>query len=304
MIVIMGSHTASWQVLCDRHPLPGEYLMGHELRQALDGGKGSNQAIAAAKFGGQVQFISRIGTDAEGDKLLDYCSRYGVGVKGITRSRKATGVGYAFVDKKGIPMGITVPGCLDEINEKVVMENQKLVEQANVFLTQLEIPVDTALCGCRMAHDAGALTILNPAPADALHLSEDMSYIDVLTPNENEARCLAGVLEKKNVSIEDVGRLIYEHSKISTILITLGEKGILLCENGQVSYQEAFPVKAVDTSGAGDCFNAVLACRLAEGNAVKEAVRYAQAAAAFSVQYSEVWSSYPTKADTEEFMRK
>lgn len=302
MIVVMGAHTASFQITCRRHPFPGEYLMGQAFRQILDGGKGSNQAIAAARFGAEVQFLSVVGADEEGDKLLEYCKNNGVGCEGVRRSADKTGAGYAFVDGRGIPMGVTIPGCLQDISENFVTGNKALIEKADVFLAQLEIPARTALAGCRMAHDKGALTILNPAPADGLTLEQDMSCIDVLTPNESEARCLAGLMKDEDVPPEEMAGLIYAKSKIPVIIITLGEKGALVCRDGNISMQPAFPVNAIDTSGAGDCFNAVLACLLGEGESVRKAVRYAAAASALSVQKPEVWESYPTRTQTKEFL--
>lgn len=302
MIAVMGAHTASFQIVCERHPLPGEYLIGQDFRQILDGGKGSNQAIAAARFGAEVELLSVVGADEEGDKLLEYCKYNGVGCSGVRRSEDKTGAGYAFVDDRGIPMGVTVPGCLQDISEDLVTGNEALIEKADVFLAQLEVPVQTALAGCRMAHDKGALTILNPAPADALKLGQDMSYIDVLTPNENEARRLAGIIMSEGVSPGETARRIYERSGIPVIIITLGEKGALICQNGNVSLQPAFPVKAIETSGAGDCFNAVLACLLEEGKDIHSAVRHASAAAALSVSRPEVWEAYPTRTETNEFL--
>lgn len=304
MIVVMGSHTSSYQVLCKRHPLPGEYLIGKELRQILDGGKGSNQAIAAARFGSQVEFLSLVGQDEEGNKLLDFCEKYGVSCSHVEKGEKQTGMGIAFVDEQGNPMGVTIPGCLKEISQELVLKNKGLIKKADIFLTQLEIPVSVALLGCRVAHEYGALTILNPAPADELILTDNMDYIDILTPNENEAKCLAGILQKENSTAEEAAKIIYEKTGIKRILVTLGEKGVLVCQEGDITYRGAFTVKVVDTSGAGDCFNAVLACMLEHYENYEDAIRYAQAASAISIQQKDVWPSYPSREEVEKFMNK
>ena len=303
MIVVMGAHTSSFQVLCTRHPFPGEYLTGVGFRKILDGGKGSNQAIAAAKFGAGVELATVVGEDEEGCMLLRACEEYGVGHSAVMAGKGRTGVGYAFVDQNGIPMGVTVPGCLAEMTPQVILKSRALLEKADIFLASLEIPIETALEGCRTAHECGAVVILNPAPADSFPDGVKTDYIDVLTPNENEARCLAGVLGDDGFPMEKVVRIIHEKTGVRTIIATLGDKGSIIFDGGTVYRQDAFAVRAVDTSGAGDCFNAVLACMLEEKRGIKEAVKYASAAAALSVQASEVWSSYPTRRETEDFLK-
>ena len=303
MIAVMGAHTSSFQILCSRHPLPGEYLTGQRFQKILDGGKASNQAIAAAKFGACAELVTAVGEDEEGQMLLRVCQEYGVGCNAVLKMKGNTGAGYAFVDRNGIPMGITVPGCLEEMTVDVVQKCKELIGKSDVFLASLEIPVETAFEGCRKAHGCGAMTILNPAPADEFPVDMAQDYIDVLTPNENEARRIAGVPGDKRISAEKVVEIIHEKTGINIIIATLGEEGSVIYDDGKIYRQEAFPVQAVDTSGAGDCFNAVLACMLEEKRSINEAVKYASAAASLSVQRAEVWPSYPTRQETEDFLK-
>jgi ribokinase len=301
-ISVLGSHTAAYLIHSQRLPLPGEYLMGKEIRQVLDGGKGSNQAFAAAKLGCKVRFFTIVGNDKEGQSFLTYCCRYGVDTAGIERCGDlSTASGYAFMDEQGTPMGVTVPGCLNEITPTFVNRHWDEIRTADIFLTQLEIPAETAVYGCKKAHEAGIMTILNPAPADSLRLEDDFSFIDIITPNEREAQTLAGLTGKDPIPPEEAAARIHAVSGIRTIIITLGGKGACIWRNGTVTYKPAYPVKAVDTSGAGDCFNAALAKMLAQECPLEEAVDYAMAASALSVMKHEVWTSYPQHNDVIKF---
>jgi ribokinase len=299
-IVVVGIHTSSYVMRCNRLPTPGEYLIARRYGKSLDGGKASNQALAAARLGAVSYLVIRVGNDEEGRFAANYLSSSGVNVDYVTTSESLpTGIGIAFMDESGVPMGATELGANAELTEEHINLALPAFKKSKILLTQLEIPVDLALYACEMGKRNNLTVILNPAPADSLSASQ-LKNIDVLTPNEPEAKIIAGYAPDEDISMETLGRHLYKKTGIKHIVITLGERGALLVSEGMTSHVTCPAIKSVDTSGAGDCFNGALAFALGNGLSMEKAVEFGVRSASLSVTKFEVWPSYPTLQEVKD----
>jgi len=293
-VVVVGSHTSSYVMRCRRLPTPGEYLIADSFEHILDGGKGSNQALALSRLGALPSFVAIIGNDEEGRFFTDYFSKNNVDLTYVTvSSSKPTAKGIAFVDDNGIPMGATIYGAISEMTVENIEHALPAIRSSRVLLTQLEIPVEVALYACRLSKENGLLTILNPAPADSL-IGRTITNVDVLTPNEPEAKLLAGFNPDEDVPIEQVAEKLYSQTCVKMIVITLGERGAVLIDEKSIRKVACPRVEAIDTSGAGDCFNAALAIALGSKLSSDSAVDFALKTATLSVSQPQVWPSFPT----------
>lgn len=304
-ITVLGAHTAACVMRCKQLPTPGEYIIGQEFGPSLDGAKGSNQAIAAARLGAQTALISCVGDDAEGKKALNYLQGCGVDTHFVRVCPNiSTGIGIAFIDATGTPMGVTSLGANQYLDTLAVEAAGQAFSGADIALLSLEIPLEAACRGAELAREAGALVILNPSPANELAenpvlLKRFSTVIDWITPNEPEAKLLAGLAADAEIAPEPLIRLLAEKTGLSQIVITLGEQGAIVFSQGDVFWQRAPKIKAIDTSGAGDCFNAAFACSLGTGESCQKATAYAVCAASLSVGRKEVWPSYPNAQEAE-----
>ena len=246
------------------------------------GGKGCNQAVAIARLGGKVNFISKIGKDAYGKLALETLKKNNINTENIIQDEKLqTGVAGILVDKQSGKNAINVivgaPNSL-KINE---MNNQiNLIKSSKIFLTQLEIPKDVTLYCLKTAKENGCLTILNPAPASEIS-KEFYSYIDYFTPNETEAEFYTGIkITNEKEAKQAADKFI--NLGIKKIIITLGEKGLFYSDGQEEIYLKASSVKAIDTTGAGDAFNGALAFSLSKGKPIKACLELANKAAGLS----------------------
>lgn len=298
-VVVVGSHTSGYLMHCTRLPTRGEYLMAQRFEQTLDGGKGSNQAFALARLGARTSFVGLLGDDAEGALFANYCRKYGVNYSNAQfLPGKSTAMGIAFIDPAGQIMGATAPGVLTDMTTADVDCAKAAIAACDVLLTQLEIPHEVALYACELAKRYGKTAILNPAPADGM-LAEDTRHIDILTPNEPEAKFLLGFAPDEHISTEELAQAFREKRPDAITVVTLGADGALIVAPDFVRHIACPAVDAVDTSGAGDCFNAALAFQIGQGSGIEAAVRFAVKAASMSVEKAQVWESYPTLAEIE-----
>lgn len=295
-IVILGVFAADVAFRAARQPRMGETIMGDAFTLG-PGGKGSNQAVAAARAGGQVHFISRLGQDTFGDMAMDLWAKTGI-VPEVTRHADSyTGAAYIFLEQSSGNNAIIVcPGAAGTITAADLEARADLIKGAGVFMTQLESPVEAARAGLRIARRAGVTTILNPAPAadldDAL-----LALCDWITPNESEAEALTGITVR---SLEDAGRAATALMArgVGAAVITLGAQGVLLCQAGQqVHLPATAPGPVVDTTGAGDAFNGGFATALARGDDAVTAARFACAVAGISVTRPGAAAAMPDLAD-------
>lgn len=304
-IAVVGSLNLDLVTRVENLPAPGETVTGGEFA-TFHGGKGANQAFAAARLGGRVEMIGQVGADAYGDGLIENLAAAGVGVSGVGRD---TGVpsGMAFIstDARGQNQIVIVPGANGTFGEERLGRTRAQISEAGVLLLQLEVPLQTTLAAARMAKEAGALVILDPAPVEALP-DELLSLADYLTPNETELIGLAGgggeAFEANLESVRAMARMIVGRGA-RNVLVKLGERGALLIrEDGSEHFWEAVRVVAVDTTAAGDCFNAAFAVGLAERMTEEAAGRFASAAAACCVTRRGAQASMPDRREVEELL--
>jgi ribokinase len=276
-----------------RLPRSGETLLGSGYRVDY-GGKGSNQAVGCARLGAAVNFIAKIGNDSFGDMALTLYREEGVDTAGVQRTPEApTGVGFITVEvATGHNSIVLDPGANEHLSAADVQSFPDAFTSAAVVLTQLEIPVPAAEAALSLGRARHAMTILNPAPVRPLPPSI-LQLVDVLTPNETEARVLAGLPPEQTIEPMEVARKLIREG-VKQVVITLGEKGALIVNASSSAHIPAIKVSAVDTTGAGDAFNAGLALALASGADLDAAVRFAVITGGLAVTREGVVPSLPT----------
>jgi ribokinase len=299
-ITVVGSYAAGLTMNVPHLPAPGETQLGSGYR-VEHGGKGSNQAVGCARLGARVQFVARIGMDAFGDMALGLYQQEGVDTACVTRTSQCpTGIGFVIVESAtGRNLISLDPGANCRLSPRDIFHSRQALASADVVLTQLEIPVPAAAAALESAHSHGALTILNPAPAQTLP-RDVLRLAHVLTPNESEARSLADIAEGTLASEEDIARELMNRGA-ARVVITLGDKGALIATHENVVRVPAIPVQAVDTTGAGDAFNAGLAVALACGADLRDAVSFAVLTGGLAVTKPGVVPSLATLDDVLRF---
>ncbi|MFA5265411.1 MAG: ribokinase [Opitutaceae bacterium] len=296
-IVVIGSSNTDMIVRVPRIPGPGETLLGGEFSTAA-GGKGANQAVAAARAGGRVAFVARLGRDSLGDQALAGFVREGIEVGQISRDpAKPSGVALIFVAASGENSIAVAGGSNETLAPDQIADSRKVIAGAKVLLMQLETPLPTIEAAAAIASEAGVRVILNPAPAQPLSDSL-LRKLSLLTPNEHEASLLSGVKVTNVASARKAARVLRAKGTTS-VIITLGAKGAFVSTKGCEVLVPGFRMKAVDTTAAGDVFNGALAVRLSEGAELLDAVRFANAAAAISVTRPGAQPSIPLRAEIE-----
>jgi len=304
-IVVIGSLNMDFVLAVERLPLPGETILGHEFR-TIPGGKGANQAYAAAKLapnGTAVRMIGRIGADSFGNALKDNLAAVGVDVRAVLETdSEASGVACIHVDDAGQNSITVAPGANGVLSAGDIDSQRWALDGARCVLLQLEVPIEAVVEGLREARRVGAIGILDPAPARPL--SKDiLELVDIATPNENEACVLAGVPPRR-VSPADaiaLGSKIRDLS-VRAVVVKLGDQGCVYCGAETTFAVPPFAVRAVDSTAAGDTFNAALAVALVEGMAIEPALRFASAAAAISVTRAGAQTSAPARTEVESLL--
>tara|TARA_B100001059_G_scaffold25646_1_gene20605 strand:+ start:1753 stop:2682 length:930 start_codon:yes stop_codon:yes gene_type:complete len=301
-IVILGVFVADTAYRASRQPRIGETIIGNEFSLG-PGGKGSNQAVAAALAGGNVHFISRLGKDDFANMAISLWEKSGITPHVTQHSDSYTGAAYIFIENKSGNNAIIIsPGAAASINHDDIVANKVLIQGARVFMTQLEQSLDAADSALSFAKEGGAITILNPAPAQPLE-ENILKLCDFVTPNEIEAEQITGIPVK---SINDAeiaaGKLLEQGA--SAAVITLGEQGALFKDNNQIIHQPSFHVgPVVETTGAGDAFNGGLAVALSEEMPIDKALRFACATASISVTRPGTAPSMPSRDEIEALIK-
>ena len=304
-IVVVGSLNMDFVVGVDRLPAPGETVLGRDF-QMIPGGKGGNQACAAAKLASssvRVRMVGRVGYDAFGDHLKASLSAAGVDVSAVHATRShATGIALIPVDASGQNSIVVAPGANAALIASEAEAMRSVFRGARLVLFQLESPLDTVAAALKIAHEEGAGAILDPAPAQPLS-SELLSNVDILTPNESEASLLLD-LPPSRVACSDapaLARSLKERGPVA-VLLKLGNQGCFYSDSQAEIFSRAFPVTARDATAAGDVFNAALAVALAEDRPIVEALRFANAAASISVTRFGAQASVPTRAEVDQLL--
>ncbi len=303
-IVVTGSLNMDFVVQVERLPAPGETARGWNF-QTIPGGKGANQACAAARLSGghPVVMIGRVGFDASADHLRASLAASGADTSRIHGCRAApTGVALIWVDRKGQNSIVIAPGANGELSAADMETERSAFVSAACALFQLETPLEAVAAGLRLARENGVLSILDPAPAQPLPPGL-LALVGLLTPNESEACLLAG-RPPARVSVEDAPALAKDLLARGprAVVLKLGDQGCYYSGPEGRFHAPAFPVQAVDATAAGDTFNGALAVALAEGRPVHEALRFANAAAALSVTRLGAQASIPSREETGRFL--
>jgi ribokinase len=280
----------------ERVPKEGETVLGWGFEEPLDGGKATNQAVAAAKLGAPVSFVSAFGNDERGERIRAYLVEEGVDLSYSVVTDGPTDVGFNMLPKSGVPAIVTAADKSCLIGKETVEQAGPLLREASCVLAQLEAPQEVALTAFRIARPYGALTVLNPAPATDL-ADELLALTDVLVPNEHEAAALAG----HEAPFPELARAVQRQSGVPAVILTAGDKGAFLANrDGDVHHVPAPSVQAVDTTGAGDAFIGALANRLHEGRPLLEAVRFGVIYAARSVTLVGTLPAYARRQQVED----
>ena len=299
-VIVAGSLIMDLVVRVPHHPSVGETIVGHDFR-TFPGGKGANQAVAAAKAGTKTQMLGCRGADDFGDELVAFLSAAGVDTTHVNIDEEAaTGVGHVAVADDGSNAIIVVPGANGSFSPTAI--RQLKLSSKDVLVAQLEIPFETIQVIFERAREAGARTILNAAPA-ADGAERLLQLTDILVVNEVELAHFA----KQDVDAKDVSKITETVDSLRAhvdqiIIVTLGEAGLMGFANGEVINVPARKVMAVDTTGAGDCFTGSLAALLAEGAPLEQALRFANKAASLSVQVPGAGPSMPSRLQVEQIV--
>lgn len=299
-VVIVGSSNSDMVVRVPHLPRPGETVLGGEFLTAA-GGKGANQAVAAARLGASVAFIARIGCDALGDQALADLRREGIDVRHVSRDPRArSGVALINVSDTGENSIAVAPGANARLTSGHIKKSSRVFTGHGPLLVQLETPLDTIVTAVELARRSGMPVILNPAPARELPDSL-LRKVSIITPNQTEAELLTGIRVTDETNAEAAANDLRARG-VSTVIITLGAKGAFVVAPDGARRVAGFPVKAVDTTAAGDVFNGALATALAEGRMLNDAVRFANAAAALSVTRKGAQPSAPRRRAVERLL--
>ncbi|HTS35045.1 MAG TPA: ribokinase [Candidatus Solibacter sp.] len=301
-VAVVGSYATGLTMKVPRIPHAGETLLGTGYRVDF-GGKGSNQAVGCARLGAQVDFVTKIGKDSFGEMALGLYRSERVNTSYVKQAADApTGVGFIVVEESTGQNSIVLdPGANEMLSASDVKEAETVLASAAVVLTQLEIPVEAAETAMACGRAAGAVTILNPAPVRPLP-ARIMELIDILTPNETEARVLAGYAADVAIEPTQLGQELICRG-VNQVVLTLGERGAMLISDSTCRHFPAVEVHAVDTTGAGDAFNAGLATALAHRADLEAAVEFAVTIGGMAVTKEGVIPSLPTRAEVVAWCR-
>jgi ribokinase len=301
MITVIGSLNMDLVTYTGRMPVMGETIMGKSFRQ-IPGGKGANQADAIAKLGAKVKMIGCVGRDGMGSTLLASLQKDGVDV-GYVREVEgvATGIAAITVDGAANNCIIVVPGANNALSPGHLLAAQEAIENSDVVVAQLEVPLETVKYGLEMAKRLGKLTILNPAPAVPLQ-DAFLSLVDILVPNDTELELLSGIRVKTGEELQKAAQLLLDKG-IKELIVTLGSKGCLHINRSASTLYPAYQVAAVDTTAAGDSFIGGISTAISEGKSLQEAIAFATAVGALTVTREGAQSSLPCRDEVEALIK-
>ena len=300
--LVIGSLNMDTTVKVEELPKLGETIFGDDFYESC-GGKGANQAVAISKLGMETEMIGMVGKDSQGEKLIQNLNKYGIKSDNIIKSDDLTGRAIITVDKKGDNNIIVIPGSNFKITKEYIQEKQDVIASSDVVILQNEIPFETVEFSLLKAKELGKITIFNPAPAR--QLSEKIfKNTDYLILNETEMEEIFGIGINDKVYI---GRIFHKKKEcgIRNIILTLGDNGsVLFSEDDNIKKYDAYEVKAVDTTAAGDSFIGAFTMKICETGDADKAIKYATAVSAIVVTRQGAQDSIPTREEIEKFIEE
>ena len=301
-IVVIGSSNTDMVVKASHLPAAGETVLGGGFMMNA-GGKGANQAVAAARYGGRVMFVGRVGDDMFGRCTLEAMRQDGIDTSCVAVDREhSSGIALISVNAEGENSIVVASGANMALGREDIDRAAEEIRAADVVLMQLEVPVAVVEYAAEIAAEAGVPVILNPAPAPAEVLRPELlRHLYAITPNRSEAARISGIEVTDIGSARRAAEAIHAMG-VRNVIITLGGEGSLVYDGVHFEHVEAVRVEAVDTTAAGDTYNGVLACCMAEGQGLVEAAREASAAAAISVTRMGAQTAAPTRKEVKEFL--
>ncbi|HPZ72444.1 MAG TPA: ribokinase [Bacillota bacterium] len=299
-ILVVGSFMMDLVVRTPRVPENGETIIGTSFNR-FPGGKGANQAVAAARLGGAVTMAGKVGSDDFGDEFLSVLASEGINTAYILRdSQAATGVGFITLDHAGNNRIVVVPGANLRYSVQDLAQIESLIKDSDILIMQLEMDMSVIEHAVELAGRYQVPVVLNPAPARALN-DELLRGVTYLTPNETEAEILTGVKVTSIDRAKEAAEALLEKG-VKTVVLTLAEKGALVASNAGATHVSGFSVQPVDTVAAGDAFNGAFAVAISKGKSLVEACRFANAVGAIAVTRPGAIPSLPSAAEVERFL--
>jgi ribokinase len=301
-ILVIGNSNVDLVFKIQRFHSPGETILAESLGTFF-GGKGANQAITAKRLGGNVQFITKVGNDHYGKAYRHHLIKSGLNRKLILEDKKLpTGTAVIELTAKGENRIIAFLGANGSLSVRDIKGLKRNWIEVGVFVTQLEIPFPTVEGGLKMAKDQGALTLLNPSPPIPLP-SHVLSTVDFIVPNEVEAQLLTGIKWKGDRDIRKMAKRLLDMG-VKNVVITLGPKGLFFKNRNEELWMNAFRVKVIDTTAAGDSFLGALATSLSENKPIQEALKFANGAGALATTKLGAQPSLPFRKDLNRFLSR
>ncbi len=298
-ILVIGSSNTDMTVKSSILPKPGETVLGGEFRMG-QGGKGANQAIAARRLGGDVQFVCKLGNDIFAENALNHYIEAGLDTSCILHSDKPTGVALINVDGQGENSIVVASGANSDMSPQDIEGISDMIRSCGILLLQLEIPMPAVMRAAQIAKEAGVMVVLNPAPA--AELPEGLlGCVSLLIPNEVEASSISGIMIKDIESASEAARVLKQKG-VGEVIVTMGAKGAMVYD-GNVTFVPARKVRAVDTTAAGDTFCGGICVALSEGRSLAEAVEFATAASSITVTRYGAQDAVPTREEAEKILK-
>jgi ribokinase len=300
-ILVIGSIGYDLVTFLEKMPQAGETIVGKKFIQN-PGGKGDNQAVAASRAGGDTTFMGAIGDDVYGEILKKNLSDNKVKHKLKTVPKMSCQIATILIEPNGENRIVIVPGANNYVDKKQIDDNEKLIDESDIILFQLEIPIETVEYAIDICHKKKKIIILDPAPGRPLpeNIVKKVTY---LTPNETELSLISGMPSNTMEEIEKASKKIMDMGA-QNLIVTLGDKGCLLCQGKNMKVYPTYPTKAIDTTAAGDCFTGVFATYLSKGVDVIEAIKYANLASSISVSRTGAVPSLPSHQEIEDAKKK
>ncbi|MHA1670130.1 MAG: ribokinase [Promethearchaeota archaeon] len=302
-VLVIGSSNIDLNIYSKKLPTPGETVTGGKFRQNL-GGKGANQAVASIRSGSKTIFIAKVGDDIYGEQMISHLTKEGIITDYMVRDiSESSGIAFIMVDEKGENMISVAPGANARLNPNEIRKNSEIIKNATSIVVQMEIPIETIEEIFDIASQGDAIKILNPAPLKYLSPSI-LKNVDIIIPNEGELYGLHSLLDLGDLTM-DLNEKLKQASRdiaktgINIIITTLGSNGSILyqADTNAFIHIPTINVQAIDTVGAGDCFNGVLASMLSQGESIVKAIKYASAAASIAVTREGAQESMPYKEE-------